>query len=320
MLFGFKYTDTYSCGNFFQRSEPIRWTPYLEECLKLLMETAEHPTDELLSYLVRLQIIANSVQADGWNNVYPSSDLSQKLPRSRYIHHNKMKLDGLKRTIPAHFMTNDTLRFHLLGLEITIHEQWLLPSPITSILDQTQSMEGLWACFSAVKSFFEFMFFLDTFPLSTYVFLSIGVYSQLGHCLVALFRLSTFESPHIPWDCQRIVTELDLGDIASKWVDVYNAAPIAAGIDNTGAEACQSQWDYGKMIVLTTVLKCLDSKVRPSIMGSSNPSTEHDASQRETMAGLFNSCVIDFGDMDFGFEDEEWLKEIMSSDFDFRTY
>ena len=320
MLFDFKYTDAYSCANYFQRSEPMRWTPYLEECLKLLMQTAEHPTDELLSCLVRLQIIANGVQAEDWDNVYPHSELSQKLPRSQYIHHHKMQLDDLKRTIPAHLMINDILRLHLLGLEISIHEQWLLSSPIASNFGQTQCMEGLWACFTAVKSFFEFMFFLDTFPLATYLFLSIGIYSQLGHCFVALFRLSTFESPHIPWDRQRIVTELDLGDVARKLVYVYDAMPTAAGIDNTGVEACQAQWDYGKMVMLTTVLKWWDSKVRPSIMGSSSPSTEHGAAQQETTSGMFNPSVVDFADMDFGLEDEEWLKEIMNSGFDFRTY
>jgi hypothetical protein len=98
-----------SVGNFFQRSEPMRWTAYLEECLNLLQQTKEHPTDELLVYLIRVQLICNGIVADGWSDVYHITNTSQKLPRLHYMHLHKMQLDEVKRSMPDHLKINRML-------------------------------------------------------------------------------------------------------------------------------------------------------------------------------------------------------------------
>jgi hypothetical protein len=61
----------------------------------------------------------------------------------------------------------------MLGAEVSIYENNLLPSPVNSTVDQIQRVEGLWACFSSVKAYFDGFFNLDTFPLLTYIYVSI---------------------------------------------------------------------------------------------------------------------------------------------------
>jgi hypothetical protein len=162
---------------------------------------------------------------------------------------------------------------------------------------------------------------MNTFPLLTYLYVSMGVYTHLGHCIVALFRLSTFESPDIPWDRQKIISLLDLGDIIKGWVQVFDSAPEAAGIDLTGAGGSESQWDYSKKILLTTILKWWESKVRPSIMeqGAEQRDAAVQPQQQPSAAGEFEamSAAADFGDMDFSFENDTWMRDMINGGFDF---
>ncbi|KIW02541.1 hypothetical protein, variant [Verruconis gallopava] len=306
------------CANFFQRAEPMRWTSYLEECLQLIAEAKEYPSDELLTMLVRIQIIANSIEDEGWTEVYPISGKSQRMPRHYFSHIYKMQLDDLKRSIPSHLADNLTLKFHLLGLEVTVHEQRLDLSPITSDLDSMQCKEGLWSCFAAVKAYVEAMFDSPGFTPFNFLYISVGIYGQLGHCLVALFRLSTFEGHNVHWDRRRVIAELDLADVVRKLVYMYEAAPIAAGIDTTDAGDAETQWDHGKKIMLTTVLKWWETKVRPSIVGFPGQSKESIICCADNFGGPANGADLD--SMDFNFETESWFKDIIDSGFDFGPF
>lgn len=71
--------------------------PYFEECLQLLEKTKEHPTDVLLVFLTRLQLIKNAISRDTSDSVYgglsgPSSDI--------YFKSLQSQLEELKRNIP----------------------------------------------------------------------------------------------------------------------------------------------------------------------------------------------------------------------------
>ena len=322
------------CANFFQRTEPMRWSHYLEECLQVLMDTKDRPSDELLAILVRIQIVANALQADGWNETYPLTSSSQRPPRSHMTHLHKMQLDDLKRTIPTHLRDNPMLRYHLLGVEISLHEHLLQapPNPPTAITDQTRYIEGLWACLTTIKSYTDSFFAIkeDEIPLSSYVYLPISVYTHLGHCMVALFRLSTFEAPGIPWDRQYIVSTLDLGDVVRQWIHIMDASPKAARIDVSGANGQESQWEYSKKILQPTILKWWETKVRPSIMGTQHvnelQATQGMAQNQTQNAPLmetpFEASMADtnFGDVDFNFDTEMWMRDMFSSGFDFTNW
>jgi hypothetical protein len=127
------------------------------------------------------------------------------------------------------------LQLQILNTTVSIHEHSLRSPHKSSSSDpaaQLQELENLWTCLTAVKSWFNNFYSLEVFPLSNYPHFSMAILSQMAHCLVALFRLSTFESPNIPWDHQRIRSEeLDLGEILAIMVDRWEKVPQAAGIE-----------------------------------------------------------------------------------------
>jgi hypothetical protein len=74
-----------------------------------------------------------------------------------------------------------------------------------------------------------------------------AIFAQLSHCLVVLFRLSTFESPNVPWDTQRIRQELDLGKLVELWAERWDGIPAAAGLEtNTMSDKGDDPWSFTK--------------------------------------------------------------------------
>lgn len=71
--------------------------PYFEECLQLLEKTREHPTDVLLVFLTRLQLIKNAVSRDTSDNL--GGEMSSP-PSELYFKSLQSQLEELKRKVP----------------------------------------------------------------------------------------------------------------------------------------------------------------------------------------------------------------------------
>lgn len=82
------------------------WTPYLEECLRLLEEKNDSPTDGLLVYIVRVQLICNDVAAVPWNDAFGST--GSGVPQDFYVKTFTSQLEELRRAIPPELESNGT--------------------------------------------------------------------------------------------------------------------------------------------------------------------------------------------------------------------
>jgi hypothetical protein len=82
----------------------MRWTRYLEKCLHLLEEKQEYPTESLLVYLVRLQLICNKGSALTWNNGL--SDAEMGGPTDLYVKTLKTQFENLEQSLPGEFKSN----------------------------------------------------------------------------------------------------------------------------------------------------------------------------------------------------------------------
>ena|ERR1700753_2091722 len=84
--------------------ESLRWTPYLDECLRLLEETKEFSTDELLICLVRVQRIRNSIATVRLTSCFEStgSDLLSEAHVQLFI----SQVEEIKQSIPTHLKSN----------------------------------------------------------------------------------------------------------------------------------------------------------------------------------------------------------------------
>ncbi|KAL5348077.1 hypothetical protein ACLOAV_006557 [Pseudogymnoascus australis] len=223
-------------ANYFQRTELMRWTPYLGECLRILEENKDYSTDLLLVHLVRVQLICNKGATSTWDDIF--GDAANQVPPNFYAKSLKSQLDELERSIPTGLKSNEILQLHIHATNLTIHAHCLASTPPPPFPDPAaliQRLESLWATFTAVKSWFGVFLSLDAFPLTRYPHLSIATLTQLGHCLAALYRLTSFESPGVSWCGGRVRAELDIGDVtrllAERWDTVSRVDGGGEGLD-----------------------------------------------------------------------------------------
>lgn len=90
-------------ANYFRRSESMRWTSYLEECITLLVDVKQYPTDSLLVYLTKVQLIDN--QAVDSASDYLTGD-AKILPAGMFTKILTSQLDEYKSSIPAELHSN----------------------------------------------------------------------------------------------------------------------------------------------------------------------------------------------------------------------
>lgn len=82
----------------------MHWTRYLDDCLHLLEEKQEYPTDGLLVCLVRVQLICNKGGALTWNDVPGYAEMEG--PTDLYVKTLKMQLENLERCLPGELKSN----------------------------------------------------------------------------------------------------------------------------------------------------------------------------------------------------------------------
>jgi hypothetical protein len=74
----------------------------MEECLYVLETTKSYPTDSLLVYLVRLQLICNKASAINWN----LGEAEYKAPNDFYMKAFRSQLKQFKQSIPPELESN----------------------------------------------------------------------------------------------------------------------------------------------------------------------------------------------------------------------
>jgi hypothetical protein len=84
---------------YFQRIDPIRWTPYLEECLDVLDREKDAPTDQLLVQSVRVQLLCNAVVLVPWNQ-------GTEAAHDVLLNAFKVQFSQLERSIPPEVQMN----------------------------------------------------------------------------------------------------------------------------------------------------------------------------------------------------------------------
>jgi hypothetical protein len=82
----------------------MRWTRYFDECLNVLEEKKEYPTDNLLVHLVRLQLICNKGSALTLNDALGDADVG--VPTDLYVKTLKSQLDNLKHSVYPELASN----------------------------------------------------------------------------------------------------------------------------------------------------------------------------------------------------------------------
>ena len=85
---------------YFQRLDGLRWTPYLDECVAVLTESKEQPTDALLIHLVRLQLMVEKAGQVLGPEEHGDATGSARAPPNFYLNALQSQFQDFKAKIP----------------------------------------------------------------------------------------------------------------------------------------------------------------------------------------------------------------------------
>ena len=224
----------------------MKWTPYLDDCLRVLADNAEksqhESSDCLLVQIIRVQLIIEKLAQAPWHDGSAEHSVGTEMPPQFLIKALQAQLKAVKEGIPLKLAENGTLilrhtvfvhtnaqpigilLLHLRHAELSIHEVGLSKSFIDG--PDFHRLEYLWASLYAIKDWFQIFL---TFTPSQCFGMSMAALTQMSHCIIALHRLSTFE--HADWDQASARTSLDISCVLDDVVSKLNQMKVAMTLD-----------------------------------------------------------------------------------------
>ncbi|GIJ92503.1 hypothetical protein Asppvi_001781 [Aspergillus pseudoviridinutans] len=188
------------------RQDALRWTPQMEEALRVLTISEACPADRLFISQVRLQLLkqrADDVrqQDEARTGTTPAA---VSAPRLLYLKTLRRELHELRSLFPADLPQLDILNTHAQYVELYINQLAYSVSqdspPLNlSGLQGFERLECLWQSVENIKAW------LDNFyriPCSKLVGQPFHFWSQMILTVTLLKYLSTLKDPE--WDCQAV--------------------------------------------------------------------------------------------------------------------
>ncbi|KAL4808101.1 hypothetical protein BDV18DRAFT_134262 [Aspergillus unguis] len=208
------------------RTDSMGFTPHMQECLEILAESHEAPTDSLLVQLVRSQLVVDKVTKDlGYGMDEASSSDYRQAPVAFYLKGLQSEIKDIRNHIPSDCFQKDVILLHLYHSETTIYES-ALSKPTPDHVDLTR-LEQLYACLTAVRNRFDVLLRL---PPVAFALQPSTILFPTAHSIITLLRLSTIECPG--WDVVAVRQTADLISITQSVIDKFASAADAIGIIN----------------------------------------------------------------------------------------
>lgn len=222
-----------------------------------------------------------------------------------------------------------TLHEHCLG---TCSAKTVPPDPSKTL----QLAKSLWTCLEATKSWFTLFVSADILPLSSYAEMPMSLMSQMAHFIVALYRLSTFESPGVSWDRQLVREEVDLGVMISILTEKWGGVPAAAGLDTSGPGVHNvwmltnrmlgkvASWWEMKVVAPAAAAAASAAADAESRLGGQDLTIGHgNAGGNEALHGFGAQGQLPMQDIDFGATnidllDDIWMRDLLAGDFPYQ--
>lgn len=304
-------------SNYFSKVEPLLWTSCLDDYLESLAQNKETPGDSLLVHFTRLQLIENKIfRISGLQRVCQTTSA----PRSSwsfYLKAMQAELKACRKIIPSELQDDSKLDFdaaldyktdvhvlellllHLYSTEGKVHEIAFSDPGTDHRGLELLRIESLYSVLEATKKWFEIYF---TFPPAHYVRFSIWVSTQLAHCIVLLYRLSTFDHPG--WDQSLVRETCNLSAVINDVINNMTQVKSAAGLDYDDELSHMQQFE-----VNVRKLTCINAWWQ-----SRDNSQRHHPPATAPVAETAGSASMDASS-------DAWLNDLlMMEEFQFESY
>lgn len=194
--------------------------------------------------------------------------------------------------ISGNILTRDTkgiLLLHIHHTELVVHETALSKGSTGSNSHDFERLESLYACLHAVKNWFDIF---QTCSPAVCVGLSMSIFTHLAHCIIALYRLSTFEFPD--WNLGLVREIANLSLLLDRMVTKMAQVKVEAGLDRGISE---------EMDIFSATSGKLDTI-----------KTWWDSKQAAESTGPYpNTEVETMGEVPMDFPDDAWLQDILAA-------
>jgi hypothetical protein len=212
----------------------------MEECLKTLEESKEHPDDLVLVQQVRMQLICETVNQQRFHDGSFEGN-EQRNPTPLFIKTMEVQLQKVKDAIPAEVLGNRAVMLHYWHTQIKIHEVALVKSPDSDY----QRIDNLFTALKAIKNWHDLFYSITA---QEYTSVPFSIFSQCGHSLTVLLKLAIFEDP--AWDQQFVRHTVDLTAVTDN---MLKRMQEAADILSVGGR----KDEYSMFIKGMTVIQCM---------------------------------------------------------------
>jgi hypothetical protein len=214
--------------------EPLRFTKYSNECCQVLQETSEFPTDAFLVHLVRSMHLADKINRTFAIHDYDSST-ALSAPLGMSVKWHQAELQQLRASCscePPHSSTYSSnlststqkliaigetaiLFFHYDTLELLLYKIALSEELSDAQYGEypVTRLDLLFRCLEATKSFF---FNYYSLPSVYFPFLPFASWCQFGQAIVALSRLSLYQSDHGECDRAYVQSTIDFNQTVDE--------------------------------------------------------------------------------------------------------
>ncbi|KAL7914420.1 hypothetical protein GGI35DRAFT_440133 [Trichoderma velutinum] len=206
----------------YRKTYPLDWTPYLEDCARVLSQGTETSLDILLTTQIRCQLITNGITCP------INKEIGGFSPPSRLLYTALLRqLDDIRQSLPDEFQSERVTISYLLSTELKIKEFFLRHKESNHQhngiqIRRVQDLESALAVIEHLLAVF------DDLPILDWVGISVDYVTQLTHCLVVLFKLNTLKEPG--WDLFETRKRADVIQILDQYSEKAERASEIIGI------------------------------------------------------------------------------------------
>ena len=229
-----------------------------------------------------------------------------KAPSSFYLKALQQRLQDFKGQIPpellqdsglnskfiskvsyADTVNSEVLQLQIYSTELVIHEVALSKGDHFGPGPDLQRLDCLFSCLNAIRHWFEIFL---TLPIAEYFGVSMAVCIQLAHCMIALYRLSTFECQE--WDRSQVRNFANLSEILDRLISNFAQVKTTLELDQGILE--DKDIFYVTSRTLSHIKTWWDSKITAEPVGPDSINLD------ESM-----------GEVPMDFFDDAWLQDVL---------
>ncbi|OTB01589.1 hypothetical protein M426DRAFT_323349, partial [Hypoxylon sp. CI-4A] len=306
---------TSSTWSSYRKTEPLRWTPYLSECLHILSEQGETHLDILLVTQIRCQRITNQLTcppADESEIVLPpppsSSIVAGVLSR---------QLNDIRQNLPDEVASHRSAQFYLCYTGLKIREYLLgkprhrpppdQRNPAVPHLERIQDLE------SVLGTIEQWLALYAAMPKRGWLGFTSDVFTQFTQHLVVLFKLSVLEEPG--WDLREARWRADVFAVLDRaYADVDQLPGLVGMTDADGPRR-------GLFFRMKSLLRDMKTLFLAELPPDVAPVAAFPTPSSESGGGNGSYGGADFAE-DFAFTDELLMslmqEDILAPGWDFR--